>query len=87
MWLSDVNTIWVVLYHQNRFHNHFKYLDKRNYVWQAHRHCKHLVDIKSFRKAKISKDELEEKLVQATSEENWQTSTNILHEIANAAYN
>lgn len=39
------------------------------------------------RKAKITKDELEEKLVQATSEENWQTSTNILHEIANAAHN
>lgn len=41
----------------------------------------------SLSKAKITKDDLEEKLVQATSEENWQTSTNILHEIANAAYN
>ena len=40
-----------------------------------------------FSKAKIGGDELDEKLVEAVSEENWQTSTHILHEIANAAYN
>lgn len=33
----------------------------------------------NWRIAKVSKDELEEKLVLATSEENWQTPTNILH--------
>lgn len=39
------------------------------------------------RKAKLKKDDLEENLISVTSEENWQAPTNILHDIANAAYN
>jgi hypothetical protein len=32
-------------------------------------------------------DELDDKLTEAVSEENWQASTQLLHEIANASYN
>lgn len=39
------------------------------------------------RKAKITKDEVEELLLEATSDENWQTPTTILHALADAAYN
>lgn len=39
------------------------------------------------RKAKIGGDDLDEKLVEVVSEENWQASTQQLHEIAGAAYN
>ena len=38
-------------------------------------------------KAKIGGDELDEKLIEVVSEENWQASTQQLHEIASAAYN
>lgn len=46
-----------------------------------------IADSANILKAKITKDELEEKLIQATSEENWQASTNVLHDISNASYN
>lgn len=46
-----------------------------------------LIDTAMLFKAKLKKDELEELLIEATSEDNWQTPTPILHKIANASYN
>ena len=62
-------------------------LDNIKNVWKTQRRSKQTVILPSFSKAKIGGDDLDEKLVEVVSEENWQASTQQLHEIASAAYN
>ena len=55
-------------------------------VQQAFGHGLSTVSLLSRRKAKLAKDELDQALIEATNDDNWQASTSLLHEISSSAY-